>query len=272
MGWLYNFFAGTLTTCGLLNVGGPERVKHPVIGERTYGLHGRITNCAAEQVSLYEEWEDGDYVMKVSGLVREGILHGEHLTLRREISTKLRSKEFKIKDIVTNRAAVPQEAMLLYHINVGYPILDSNSRMIANSKAITPQSEEARLELEQTTSCSEPILGIVEHCYAHDFNTDANGIVKVAFVNDDLEVGVALEYKKDELPYFNQWKMLNKKEYVVGLEPGNCLPIGFGKAKEKGMLDVLQPEESKTYEIVYKILDGKEEINQYEKEIRNARA
>ena len=77
MNWLHNFFAGGLTTCGLLNVGGPEEVEHPVIGKRSYGLHGRISNAAAEQVSLFEDYEDGTYKMKVSGLVREGILHGE---------------------------------------------------------------------------------------------------------------------------------------------------------------------------------------------------
>jgi len=272
MGWLHSFFAGTLTTCGLLNVGKPDLVKHPVIGERSYGLHGRITNCAAEQISLYEAWEDGDYVMKVSGLVREGILHGEHLTLRREISTKLGSKEFKIKDIVTNLAAFPQEIMLLYHINVGYPLLDSNSRLIANSKEITPQSEEARQELDRAAFCGEPILGKEEHCYGHDLIPDENGLVKVALVNENLEVGVSLEYKKEGLPYFNQWKMLNQKEYVIGLEPGTCLPVGYVKAKENGMVSVLQPDESKTYEIVYRILDGREEIEQYEKEIKNAGA
>ena len=192
------------------------------------------------------------------------------MSLRREITTKLGSKEFRIKDVVTNHAAMPQDMMLLYHINVGHPILDANSRMIANSKEITTQSEKAREEIAQATTYSEPILGIAERCYAHDLNTDANGLVKVALVNDALEIGVALEYKKEALPYFNHWKMLNKKEYVVGLEPGNCLPTGYAYAKERGMLDILQPDESKTCEIVYKILDGKEEIAQYEKEINNA--
>ena len=89
----------------------------------------------------------------------------------------------------------------------------------------------------------------------------------MAFVNDNLELGVALEYKKDQLPYFNHWKMMNKKEYVVGLEPGNCLPKGYAKSKENGMLDTIPPYESKTYEITYKILDGTEDISAYIKEI-----
>lgn len=267
MNWLHNFFAGMLTTCGLLHVGGPEKVEHPVIGERMYGLHGRISNCSAEQVSTYEEWEDGEYVMKLSGLMREGILHGEQLTLRREITTKFGSKEFVLKDTVTNHDSKPQNTMLLYHINVGYPILDANSRLIANSKDITPQSDEAKAEMDSVFTCEEPIAGKTERCYAHDFNADDKGIVKLAFVNDELELGLALEYKKNELPYFNQWKMLNTKEYVVGLEPGNCLPMGITQAEQNGMVDTILPDEKKTYEIVFKILDGKEEISKYENEI-----
>ncbi len=267
MGWLHNFFAGMLTTCGLLNVGGPEKVQHSVIGGRTYGLHGRISNCVAEQVSIFEEWEDGEYIMKISGLMREGILHGEQLALRREITTKMGSKEFVLRDTVINHNSNPQKIMLLYHINVGYPILDANSRFIANVKEIVPQSDEAKMEMDSVFACAEPVLGKTERCYAHDFYTNEEGFVKVAFVNDNLELGLALEYKKGELPYFNQWKMLNTREYVVGLEPGNCLPVGITKAEQTGMVETILPGEKKIYEIVFKILDGKEEIGKYEKEI-----
>lgn len=267
MNWLHNFFAGTLTTCGLLNVGGPEVVNHPVIGDRVYGLHGRISNTAAEQVSLYEEWENGEYVMKVSGLMREAILHGEELTMRREISTKLASKEFTITDTITNRAATPQDIMLLYHFNMGYPLLDANSRFIADSNEVIPMSDDAAKEIDDAFKCSEPILGMGERCYAHMLNSDADGNVKVAFVNDELEVGVALEYNKNALPYLNQWKMLNKREYVMGIEPCTAMPQGYAKAKENGSIVTVAPGEKYEISITYKLLDGKDEISAYEKEI-----
>ncbi|MEE1047144.1 MAG: aldose 1-epimerase family protein [Clostridia bacterium] len=264
MNWLHGFFAGALTTCGLLNAGGPEKVNHPVIGEREYGLHGRISNCAAEQVSVYEDFEDGEYVMKISGLMKEGILHGESLEMRREISTAYGSNEFKIRDTITNHAVVEQDIMLLYHINFGYPLMDSGSRIVVNSKEIIPQSETAAKAMDRALVCDEPTLGIEEMAYSHDFNTDENGDVKVALINDKLELGVAIEYNKEQLPCFSQWKMMNKKEYVLGLEPGTALPVGYNKAKENGMIKVLQPEERMTVEITYKILDGEECIKKYE--------
>ena len=270
MNWLHNFFAGMLTTCGLLNVGGPQKVEHSVIGEREYGLHGHISNCEAEQVSVFEGKQDNEYIIKVSGLMREAILHGEDLSLRREIITKLGSKEFLLRDTVTNNNVIPQEIMLLYHINFGYPLLDKNSRFIANSNSIIPQSDEAEKDKDKVFTCSEPVLGTTERCYAHDMLAD-DGTVIIAFVNDELELGVALEYHKDSLPFFNQWKMFNEKEYVMGLEPGNCLPIGVLKARENGTIETIMPSEQKTYEIIFKILDGKEELACYEEKIFTSR-
>lgn len=39
--------------------------------------------------------------------------------------------------------------MLFYHINFGYPLLDKNSRFIANSNSIIPQSDEAEKDKDK---------------------------------------------------------------------------------------------------------------------------
>jgi hypothetical protein len=258
MNWLHTFFAGGLTTCGLLNVGGPEEVEHPVIGKRLYGLHGRISNAAAEQVSTFEDFENGVYKMKVSGLVKEGVLHGESLTLRREIETAFGKSEFTIRDTVTNRGATAQDVMLLYHINVGYPLLDEGARVECEAVDVRPQSDEAAAELAQAFSFGAPVQGIGERCYAVDLKPDENGEVSIRFQNDALDLGVELCYKKEQLPFLNEWKMLNEKEYVVGLEPCTALPQGYARAKASGSLVTLMPGESRAYEITYKVLDGQE--------------
>ncbi len=255
MNWLHNFFAGGLTTCGLLNVGGPEEVEHPVIGKRSYGLHGRISNAAAEQVSLFEDYENGEYKMKVSGVVKEGILHGESLTLRREIKTAFGKSEFTIRDTVTNRGAKDQDMMLLYHINLGYPLLDEGARVECDAKEVIGQSEEAISELSEAFKMTNPICDIAERCYSVDLNPDKDGNVSVKLVNDKLGLGVKLSYKKEQLPFLNEWKMLNTKEYVVGLEPCTALPQGTQKAKETGSIITLAPGESRVFEITYQILD-----------------
>lgn len=59
---------------------------------------------------------------------REACLHAENYTLERKLETSLRSKEIKITDIIVNNSQYEQPLMLLYHINVGYPILDEGAR------------------------------------------------------------------------------------------------------------------------------------------------
>lgn len=269
MDWLFGFFAGTVTTCGLLNVGGPEKITHPVIGNRTLGLHGRITHNAAEQVSLFEDFVDGEYVMKVSGLVREGILHGESLTMRREITTKYGAKSFTVRDTVTNHSQYNQDIMLLYHINIGYPVLDAGSRLIADSVSYHGLSDEANADPESPFVFGEPVLAKTERCYSHTFRPAEDGLVHLALVNDRQHLGVALTFDPKELPAFNEWKMMNEQEYVVGLEPGTALPCGYQKAKESGGIDTLAPHESKTYGFTYTVLDGDEEIRSFEKQYKH---
>ncbi|HOP80618.1 MAG TPA: DUF4432 family protein, partial [Armatimonadota bacterium] len=62
LGWLRSFYGGLLVTCGLTQVGAPN------IDQGTpLGLHGRISNTPAYQVSYDSKWEGDDYIMWVQG-------------------------------------------------------------------------------------------------------------------------------------------------------------------------------------------------------------
>ena len=61
--------------------------------------------------------------------------------------------------------------------------------------------------------------------------------------------------------------MVAEGEYVLGLEPGNTNPIGRLAAKERGMLQYLQPGEIRQTHIELEILDGGAAIRQAEQEI-----
>ena len=106
--WLRSFTAGLLTTCGLDQVGDPCDAG---------GLHGRIANTPAEQVStVCEETRDG-YIMTVSGTVRQAKEAVQNLTLRRKVSSNAFENTIEICDVITNESYVPSPFMLLYHIN-----------------------------------------------------------------------------------------------------------------------------------------------------------
>lgn len=268
MEWLRNFFAGLLTTCGLSNVGGPCEDTHPVIGDRKYGLHGRISNIPADQVCVYEGWEEDKYVMSVSGKMKESIVHGETLSLRRTVSSVLGENVIRIHDVIENEGNAKTPLMVLYHMNLGYPVLSEKARLLIASSAVKGASDLAEEEIDKYSTFHPPVLGTVERCYFHTVKEDKDGKTYVAVINDDLELAVLFSYNPKQLPCFTEWKMLNEGVYVLGVEPGTNNPIGRGTAEKQGTLQILAPGERKEVDLEIKIIESKEEIEKLEREIK----
>lgn len=267
MEWLRSFCAGLLTTCGFSNVGGPFEEERRIFGMQQHGLHGRLANLPAYEVGCTGDWTEDGYVMCVSGKVRQSAVHGENLVMTRTITAKLGEKKLKIHDVIENEGHVDEPLMLLYHMNFGYPLLDANSRLLANSYAIRGADPTAEEELGVCKEFHGPLHLRDERCYFHDLCCDEAGMTEIALVNDQLELGAALRFSVKELPCLTEWKMLSEGEYVVGLEPGNTNPIGRVAAKEKGTLEYITPGEKKEVMIELIILDGVEEIAAEEQKI-----
>jgi hypothetical protein len=84
-----------------------------------------------------------------------------------------------------------------------------------------------------------------ECCYYYDVKENI-GETRVGIYNEDIEKGLIMAYNKSALPYFTEWKMMGKKDYVLGLEPGNCTPDGRDVLRKQGKLQFLKPEESRS--------------------------
>lgn len=269
MQWLKSFFAGLITTCGLSNAGPPCRDELPVLGEIPYGLHGDISNTAADNVCTREEWlPDGSYRLWVSGRMREGRLHGEHLQLRREITSYLGEKKLRVHDVFSNQGDTPQPLTFFYHINIGHPVLDPQARFLAPSLSIQPASQEARMHMDTWDRFDPPTAGYLERQYYHTLAADAQGGTLAALVNDGLELGVCLRFNARQLPCFSQWKVCRRGEYVLAFEPGNCYPWGRERLRRENLLETLEPMQERTVDFTIEIMDGQEELSALRREIR----
>jgi len=240
--WLRSFGGGLLAGCGLRNVGSPEaeegmRVDGPL------GLHGRLSNTPAENISVSKVWKDGKYQLSVSGILREVSFFGENLELRRTISTAMGDNSITITDEVTNRGVRPSPLMILYHINAGFPLLSEKAVVEGRVKKTTPRTENASADLGRWNACQPPTSGYVEQCFFHDVEADADGLARMNLRNPESGLAMEVAYRKAELPYFTQWKMMGEQEYVMGLEPANCYPDGQSVAKENGTLKMIDPNE-----------------------------
>lgn len=202
--WLRGFYGGLITTCGLQNIGSPTAEQ---------GLHGRIANIPAEKVSVSAEWVGDEYIMKVSGEMREAMVFGENLVLKRTITAKLFSDEFTVEDTVINEGFENKNIALCYHCNFGYPLVSEKSKIVG-----VP---------EEFSDILPPTHGIGEKC----IDVRHEGEVATAGIENG-EIGAYITYERKNLPDFLIWNMPGESEYVVGLEPRTTSLGGDNIAKE----------------------------------------
>jgi hypothetical protein len=248
LGWLRTWPAGFSTPCGLTQVGGPGNDA----GEEL-GLHGRLSNLPASHVSCREEWQADDYVLSVEGTVRQTAVFGENLVLSRRIWTKLDEPRFWIEDRIENHGFSPAPLMFLHHMNLGFPLVAATAKLELPPRVTEARDEIARPGLDRCSEFSEPIDDYEEQVFYHDLQADAAGQVEVRFINPAFNanqgLGITLRYSKSEFPVLVQWKMMRAGLYVAGLEPANCHVQGRNAERERGTLQMIEPQAVRTFKI-----------------------
>ncbi len=251
-GFMRNFSAGFLTTCGLTYMGAACNDEGEALG-----LHGVISNTPAYEVRPCVE---AGRRLSVSGKVKEARLFGDKLVLERTVSCDSDGAGFKIHDTVENTGYGVSPLMILYHFNFGYPMLDKGSRPVLPSGNITPRDDEAAKGLPEWREIPAPTDNYREQVFFHDMTGDKNGDVTVGLINERLELFVAITYRLSQLPRFTHWKSMCAGEYALGLEPGNCHVLGRDRARADGSLQYIRPGEIKQYDIDVGIYQGAGEI------------
>ncbi len=241
-GFLKSFTAGFLTTCGITAVGVPCFDD----GENT-SMHGTIANTPAEHLNY---WKD-ESAIHIKARMRDAQLFGRQLLLDREYSISLDKNELTITDTVSNIGSVPSPLQILYHFNVGYPMLDENTILSVPAIKTTPRNEHAAEDIENCFKMEKPQAGFEERCYFHKMN----GEVCVKVQNTKLGKGLEMCYDANSLPCFTEWKMMGMYDYVLGVEPGNAIPDGRNVMRENGTLEILEPGQNKTYSITLRFTE-----------------
>jgi hypothetical protein len=107
-------YSGLLVTCGL------GHTRQPANG---YPLHGRLPFMPARLIAAGEDWEaDVPHLFAEAELV-DAAAGGENWLLRRRLEAPIGGSEIRIVDAVTNRSAEARPQPILYHLNIGFPLL-----------------------------------------------------------------------------------------------------------------------------------------------------
>jgi hypothetical protein len=237
-GWLRTFGGGLLATCGLDAFGPPDEDEGVALGQ-----HGRIGAQRATVTRL----DADEHEVVVEGVVRQATVFGEHLELRRRISTASGSRELRIHDVVTNRAFVEQPHMILYHLNFGWPLLGDRTRIELDPRSTTPRDADAAEGAGRFHAFGAPVAGFREQVFIHEYEA---GEHVVAVVNPDAGLRAEVRFDGGALPAVFQWKMQGQGHYALGIEPANT-PDVFGRshARATGRLPRLAPGESVAYDV-----------------------
>jgi len=261
--FLRAFDGGLLATCGLTTFGFPGEEQLGGLTE-DLPLHGLAHGTPARRVNIDRRWEGDEYVMTVSGEVNQSVVMHRNITLNRTITTSLGATSLKIRDEVTNGFFGVSPHCMLYHINIGYPVVAAGSRWHSRSVKISPRDEEAEKGVERYAVMEPPTYGFAEQVFFHVVEPHDDGYATVGIVNKDLPesggLGVFVRYRAAELPHLVQWKMNSQGVYVCGIEPANSPLANRAELRRAGHLVELAPGESRTYEVEIGVLAGAEDI------------
>lgn len=265
LAWLRSF-SGLIVTAGLdhtLFTAEVDAAQYRYPHRKTVwnGLHGRIANTPARLIGYGEDWRSPDTcTLWAEGEVRQAAVFGEHLRLRRRIEADLGGDSIRLTDTVTNYGFDPTPHMFLYHINLGWPLVDEGTRLVAPIARTRFSTESVRQQRVSYQRFPAPQPGFVEQVYAHDVVAGENGRVIAAVVNERLGIGMQLDWSSNEFPYFFEWLHLREGAYAVGLEPSTHDVNGDAGARADGSMIWLAAGESRSYHTVFSVLDGGDAI------------
>ena len=198
--FIRRFEGGMVYTCGLDSAGRREG----------YELHGSLHNTPAE-ILRTECSEEG---IVVEAVIRDTALFGRNLALRRRITAGIGAETLTIEDTVVNEGYTDTEYCILYHINVGYPLLDEGARIVADVEEAYPCGEWSEREKDKMLSVKAPVAGEEETCYYLKLRKP-----QVSLESPSAGKRVTVCYDEKSLPCFLMWKSMASGDYAVGLEP-----------------------------------------------------
>jgi len=238
LGWL-DGFDELMCRCGLFSNGAPDFDER---GQLVHPLHGRIANLPAHQSDLVVD--DAEGTISLSGVVDESRFHFHKLRLHSTFTTRFESDAFSWHDEVENLSGSPTEMQMLYHTNIGTPLLEAGSVLKAPLRQVAPWDQaSADAGTANWHTFSEPELGFHEQVYLLDLLADEAGHSEVLLKNAAGTSAVGLSFNIEQLPCFSLWRNLVPLAdgYVTGLEPATNYPNPRSHETEQGRVAHLEP-------------------------------
>jgi hypothetical protein len=247
LGWL-DGFDELVARCGLVSNGAPEFDSY---GRLVHGLHGRIANLPAHDVTVTLDEDAG--TVTLTGAVDETrfLCHA----LRMETKLVLKSSW---TDTITNLSDRPATMQMLYHVNLGRPMLGGGAELVAAIDELAPRDPHAATDVPTWNRYAAPEPGHAEQVHFAKLRPAADGRATAMLVSPERTHGAALSWNADTLPWFTLWKNLGGERdgYVTGLEPGTNLPNTRSFEESQKRVVPLAPGASVSFDLAIDVIAG----------------
>lgn len=251
LGWMRSF-SGMMNTCGLDHVmaATEDTAEHYCYPDRRrvfHGLHGRVSYLPARLAAYGERWDGDRCFLYAEGVIRQAAMYAENLVLERRIEVEVGTDTVRIRDRVSNPGFYATPHLLLYHVNLGWPVVDEATRLVAPIEATPFTTHDPKASKFGPIEQGAPQSHFFQQVYEHRVTAEPDGTAHAALVNDDFETptgerGVGLEIAWDQraLPAFFQWQNLQEGNYVVAMEPATVHGGNREDWKARGEIRILE--------------------------------
>jgi galactose mutarotase-like enzyme len=235
-------------------------------------LHGRAGNLPARELRL--ELDEAHSLLHVMGEIHETRFLQYNLRLSVKYTFAIAENAIHIHDVVTNAGATPTTMQLLYHINLGQPLLEPRANLQVGAERAVARNAHAAGGLATWSTYEAPTLGFVEQVYFFSAKPDASGWAKALLSSADAQRGFAVHYRPETLPFFTQWKntVAEADGYVTGLEPGTGFPNPRSFEEEHGRLVTLGPAETREFHLKLEGIASPSRVAQLQQDIESTRS
>ena len=256
--WLNDAHAGRgqgflRANSGFLVTGGYDHIRQPETdrldasplhphADVDYPLHGDGTGQPARLIGYgLEEEADAPYLWAEGEVIQSMTFRGA-LRFRRRLEMPLGGTGFTLTDRVTNIGPTAMTHMLLYHFNLGYPLVAEGTVLDAGDARVSWQG-----------APHDPLAAFAAPRVALNADlsifTQPAGRLPSATVTSPDGLALTLGVDPAQLPFLQVLRMEGQGLYGMALEPCTTGTRSRADARARGQMIVLQPGDHRDYRL-----------------------
>jgi hypothetical protein len=237
-----------MTTCGLDHIRQPETVS---VGDQPLNpsrqifqpLHGLYGTQPARLIGSGCDEDGPRPLLWCEAEVRQVFIFGTCLSLRRRYECLVGAPGFTVSDRVRNIGPTPAPHFVLYHINLGYPLIDDGSAVMLPDGA-----EVWRLgDGDPLTPFGPPVPEQTRALGLYRWPAGNPRPVASVAAASGLRIGISVD--ATQLPFCQVLRIPSTGHYGLSIEPCSTSSRTRREADERGETRILRPGEEVRYDL-----------------------